>query len=1333
MDALLSFLPQDRVRALAARRPLPDRCRGAALFADISGFTALTGALAAELGRKRGAEELLVHINRAHDRLIAAVEDHAGAVVGFAGDSITCWFDDAPPGLEAGPPGAARSLAAAERMHAALQSLPPARTPGGATVRLAVKVAIAAGGARRFAVGDPARQRLDTLAGETLARMAALERTAREGETLIDPPQGSPPAAGPTPWPPPPALEVAMAAEWVLPPVVEHLEAGGAFLGELRPAVAMFIGFTGIDYDRAPDAEARLDAWVRWVQDTLAGFGGEVIQLTIGDKGSNLYAAFGAPTAHEDDVDRACAAALALQGIPPALGGITEVRIGLAQGQVFAGACGSARRRCYAVMGEPVNLAARLMVRAAPGEVLAEERVVQGARAHRFTPVRYEMVKGRAEPLGIATLAGAAGPRPARAGTPRGHLIGREAELARVLEALTGPQAGTVLLDGEAGVGKSRLLAEVVAGCRAAGRAVLQGQGNSVERNRAWLGWREIALALLGDLPAADHVGAVQRRLAALDPALVPYASLLAPVLGMAIPEAAEVREMDAAGRAERTQELLVRLLAAAGPLVVVLEDAHWLDSASWAMVQALRRAALPVGLLAVARPARDAAREGPVHEAWSALASHPDTVHVTLGPLAAADAMALARQRIGAATLPPAVARVITDRAEGNALFVEELAQAMLEAGVLRVEEGHGVLADPSGAAFEAFPDTLEGLVTSRLDRLPAPAQRTAKVASVIGRVFGLEPLRAIHPVPDELPRLAQSLEELARLDIARAEHLPGDAWAFRHAIIHEVAYGSLPFAQRQALHRAIATWYQQAAGADLDAHLPLLAHHWERADAPAEALEFGERAGVQALRNFANREAAEHLTRVVARLETGQGAEDPVRTVRVLRQLAEALYLSGDVPRAGERLRQLFARTRWPLPRSAGAAWWQLGGAMLRQLGHRRLPALLLRDPPAGRAERAEVARALALLTFTYYYTGDLLGAFLANFQSLNLAEQVRSDPHLAPDLAHAYTNVGAVFTNIFGMPRTGARYFRRAEAVASEAGATQEQGYLDQVRGMVAISTGTVSAAEAPLTRAWAQFEGLGNWRKWEEVGYSLAQLDTLRGRLAEAEATVRRVAHSSRRRESTQARMLAEAQLGCILIWQGRLEEAEGVLRDAASLHAREPYLAERTFIAGQLALIHARRGEADGVAVHLADVRRLLDEGRPNPVAVEGYAAATLAALSPGPDATRASRLDAARAALAPLRQLTTVGSRVYRARRLLLEGMLGECTGHPRLALRRWRQGLAFAAARGLRPDEALLCQALARHGRLQHAARLHELATTLPAPWLLEPASPPPPSNPER
>lgn len=403
MNLFSAYIPMDRRQALAQNGSLPERTVGVALFADISGFTPLTKALAEELGPKRGAEEVLRHINPVYEALIAELHRYRGAVIGFAGDSITCWFDENIPeeeltGSEKPVKSVKRALTCALAMQEAMQAFATVTTAGGTPLTIAVKIALAAGPARRFVVGEPTIQRIDTLVGATLDKVAAVEHRTKKGEIAAsaelveilgetaveivawreDEETGSRFAVitglsqpvAPHPWPDlaADALPPETVKSWLLPPVYERLQGSGGFLAELRPAVALFIKFGGLDYDRDPQVGDKLDAYIRWVQSVLAHYEGYLLQLTIGDKGSYLYAAFGAPLAHDDDAPRAVAAALDLQNPPAALNFIRQIQMGLSQGRMWSGACGAIDRRAYGVMGAETNMAARLMSRAAPGQ-----------------------------------------------------------------------------------------------------------------------------------------------------------------------------------------------------------------------------------------------------------------------------------------------------------------------------------------------------------------------------------------------------------------------------------------------------------------------------------------------------------------------------------------------------------------------------------------------------------------------------------------------------------------------------------------------------------------------------------------------------------------------------------------------------------------------------------------------------------------------------------------------------------------------------------------------------------------------------------------------------
>ncbi|MBL8055381.1 MAG: adenylate/guanylate cyclase domain-containing protein, partial [Anaerolineales bacterium] len=426
MESPVVYLPTDRRHALAAGTPLPDRVTGAVLFADLSGFTALTEALVQELGPKRGAEELSRQLNAIYSSLIAEVDQRRGSVISFAGDAITCFF--------AGDAGR-QAIACGLALQAALRPFARLQTPAGAVIMLALKVAVTAGPVRRFQVGDPAIQYLDVLAGRTLDRLAALEHVAEKGEVVVGAevvdqldaaaglsrpvPGGapavvvtSPPAEGPAAaWPPlpPAALADHAVRAWLLPGVFERTRQGH-FLAEIRPAVMLFLQFGGIHYDDDEAAWSKLDQFVRWAQSVLDRYGGVLLQLTTGDKGSSFYGAFGAPIAHDDDAARAAAAALELRALPEGLSFLPSVKIGLSQGRIWAGPYGGPTRRTYGVLGDEVNVAARLMAAAQPGQALVSERLARSLSAvFELQSVGALELKGKREPVATAELLGRRG------------------------------------------------------------------------------------------------------------------------------------------------------------------------------------------------------------------------------------------------------------------------------------------------------------------------------------------------------------------------------------------------------------------------------------------------------------------------------------------------------------------------------------------------------------------------------------------------------------------------------------------------------------------------------------------------------------------------------------------------------------------------------------------------------------------------------------------------------------------------------------------------------------------------------------------------------------
>jgi class 3 adenylate cyclase len=610
--SLAAYIPMDRRFSLAEGRPLPDQTRGAALFADVSGFTRVSAVLAEELGPQRGAEELTGHLNRVFGALIAEVHRFHGSVVSFAGDAITCWFDQSAAGNGDEREAARLALTCALAIQGTMRGFEAIRMPSGERLPLTVKIAVTAGRVRRFQVGDSQWHLIDTLAGSLLDRLAAADQLFRQGEVVTDetvlelldreiilsregdwrPGSGSAgsrsslvvvtgldPPATPSPWPPAPELSLEQAGQWMLKPVFHRLRRGeGEFLSELRLACSLFLHFSGIEYDYDDQSGEKLDAYMRWVGSVVNSHQGHLIKLTIGDKGCYLQAGFGALKAHEDDAALCTAAAIDLLSLPGHLNFIHSIQIGMSRGQTRSGAYGSPARRTYGVHGEQVNIAARLMMIASPGQILATEEMARAAASlAEFQEFGQMAIKGLELPLPTFEVCGMrnyntrfhspAGT--ASAGGESTPIIGRSAERSRFagqLRTLQDGQSSQAVVEGEAGIGKSRLMEEFVAQSTAAGLSPLLGAGLAIEQTTPYHAWLPVLAALL-DVTGTEEPQALQAAVLnhlASHPDQQQRAPLLNDILPMGLADNELTAAMTGEVRANNTLDLLVTLLRGA-------------------------------------------------------------------------------------------------------------------------------------------------------------------------------------------------------------------------------------------------------------------------------------------------------------------------------------------------------------------------------------------------------------------------------------------------------------------------------------------------------------------------------------------------------------------------------------------------------------------------------------------------------------------------------------------------------------------------------------------------------------------------------------------------
>lgn len=908
LPILAAYVPPDVARialqteaAPLAQGPQARRFPAAILFADVSGFTPLTEALAKK--GPEGAEELTRLLNDYFSRMIALIEAEGGEVVKFSGDALTVVFPAEP---EADGLGVAtrRARQAAGAMQAAMSEFATLETSAG-PVALGMKIGLAAGEVLAARVGGVLNHWEYVIAGDPLRQVAEAEHQAGRGQIVLSPEAAAiiaPQAVEPRPLAQPDWSQVRdrAAAEAFLrlhvPGVVtawlgEELR---AWLAVLRPMSVLFVGVDGIDYGQ-PNAIERLHTFLGRAQEIIYRYEGSINKLAVDDKGTVLIALFGAPPyAHEDDAERALRCALDLQALAETQA--LRLAIGVTTGRVFAGPVGSETRREYTVMGDTVNLAARLMAVAGPGQVRCDYetyRWVRGELAFEtLSPVR---VKGKAGLIRVY--------RPTREGGPAGPaagggvLIGRQAEVARLATALDevqndGARTLCLLIEGEAGIGKSRLVEELIRMMRERGIAGLRGMGLSIEQQTPYRAWRDIFTSYF-DLDEIDEPGERRRRVEEqvreIIPNLAERLPLLNDVLNLGLPENELTASLDTHLRHESLVSMLLALLrawAVERPLVLVLEDAHWLDSLSWDLtlqvVRTLKVARVPLLLVVVMRPLEgEAMRIEPL-----TLASLNETERLELTALSPEETLALAAVRLGLGQgqLPGPVADLVRTRAGGNPFFAEELVYALRDSGLIAVETVDGerrcVVSGDLARAAQTLPDTIQGLVLSRIDRLSPEEQLTLKVAAVIGRNFAYPTL---HDTLGEHMEVSERLlkvylEHLVFLDLTPLEAPePELTYIFKHIITQEVAYETLLFAQRRQLHRSVARWFERAFGGDADPgrepdlesplapYFPLLVYHWHQAEEAAQERRYARLAGQWAAAQFANVDAAGYFSRAL------------------------------------------------------------------------------------------------------------------------------------------------------------------------------------------------------------------------------------------------------------------------------------------------------------------------------------------------------------------------------------------------------------------------------------------------------------------------------------
>ena len=578
--------------------------------------------------------------------------------------------------------------------------------------------------------------------------------------------------------------------------------------------------------------------------------------------GDGIMALFGAPIAHEDHARRAVRAAL---GIERALAGYQReltprgitfrARQGLNTGLVVVGSIGGDLRMDYTAVGDTTNVAARLQQTGEPGRITISEathRLVRGYfETRRIGDIH---LKGKAEPVSAWEIVGEHETRTRleveseRGLTP---FVGRERELTRLLDAFEQARAGegqAVFLVGEAGIGKSRLLIELRR--RVGDRAAWQeGHCLSFGSAMAFHPLLDLVRRRFGIEETDDEaaIGAkIERGVAETGEDPAPVAPYLRALLSVD-PGDSEVRAMSPAQRRGETFEAVRRLLVRAAerqPQVLVIEDLHWMDSASEQFLATLVDSipALRVLLIFTYRPGY----ANPFGE-------RSYFTRIVPAALSAEDSARMAAAVLDADGLPDALRSLIGAKGEGNPFYVEELVKSLEESGVLRREGGRLILSQPLAAL--AIPGSIHDVIAARIDRLADAPKRVLQLAAVIGREFTR---RLVDRLAEIRERTDDFLRELTALELILERRLyPELAYMFKHALTQDVAYDSLLVQRRRELHALVGRAIEELYGDRVTEHHEMLAHHFSKAEDWPRALDYLIKAAEKASQAFGLRQA--------------------------------------------------------------------------------------------------------------------------------------------------------------------------------------------------------------------------------------------------------------------------------------------------------------------------------------------------------------------------------------------------------------------------------------------------------------------------------------------
>jgi predicted ATPase/class 3 adenylate cyclase len=875
------------------------------MFIDMSGFTPLTEALMHR--GSRGAEELSVILNDVFAPLVNLVYAKGGFIPYFAGDAFTAIF-----------PARQTALTPVEFLQAALQvrNYFSRREFQFNNFTIGLKIGLSWGRVEWGIVGE--QHKSYYFRGAPIESCAQCQTRANNQEIILDESlrqllEHSPFELAPVEpnfyqlvynqaledWKVRkvelPESDIDIEQEF-FPETVLHFSGDGEF----RPVISIFISFTGVA------SHELLDAFANIVLEKINNYSGYFKEIDFGDKGGVITCFFGAPVAFENGVERALEFICSVKGettpLQEAQG--LQMRAGMTIGTAYTGFVGGMERCQYAVVGNRVNLAARIMTFADWGEILVDAEI---RKNRRFTfdhkgDIKYKGIRGNVPTFKLEGR----NENEDRSGFA-GQMVGRDPELQRLLEfahpLLEKRPAGIAAIFGEAGIGKSRLTHELKQKLSRAGKIewllcqtdqilrkpfnpflyLLRNyfeqsvDGATITSQEKFERWFEQLLAELKNVDGYQEVEFIEKE-------LVRVKTVLAALIGINYPNSIW-EQLDARGRYQNTIQAILTLIIAESlvqPVVLQLEDAHWMDDNSRELVQELTKYLVryPILLLITSRLRDDGLKPVILEEEWLTNLDIP-RLEINLSLLAPESVRHFAEAYLQG-PISEEFFELLLRTTNSNPFYVEQVLEYFSESSLVEFSDNEWNIKDKN----IQLSGSINAILTARIDRLSSLVKETVKAAAVIGREFELPVLTEVMKGQEEFLRHNGNAGNLLREQIQLAER--GQIWhamnelryIFRHSLLREAAYSMQLRTRLQQLHQLIAEAIERLYADRLDERYSDLAFHYEQADVPVKTIEYLRKAADYARRNYQNQLALDYYEKLLKHLTNNDDLERQVRT---------------------------------------------------------------------------------------------------------------------------------------------------------------------------------------------------------------------------------------------------------------------------------------------------------------------------------------------------------------------------------------------------------------------------------------------------------------------